>query len=252
MLYIILLLTFVILLIILYYHQQPKISSFIDTNKYLPANDIHFIIDTDISHIVHSVKNYKLTQLDGTIKYINCFHHKKMPANTFIYRPLGQVCNVTDSPMTENDIIDFMKNNKSLHIITSASHIPKSHEKIWTSNDDGTGNKISCYHPIPQSGSATMSDLILPDKDQLDEELLPCLSINTTVSRHTDLLISSPYPGLILWSSKNKDNTTCICWSATNLNFFRCTHDFYTNMPELDRVYNLPQDKLDFNTLSIF
>lgn len=242
----------IILIIILYYHQQPKISSFIDTDKYLPANDIHFIIDTDISHIVHSVKNYKLTQLDGTIKYINCFHHKKMPANTFVYRPLAQVCNVTDSPMTDNDIIDFMKNNKSLHIITSASVIPKSYEKIWTSNDDGNGNKISCYHPIPQSGTATMGDLILPDKDLLDEELLPCLNIQSTISRQYDLLIPSPFPGPILWSAKNKDNITCITWNATNLNFFRCTNTFYTNMPELDRIYQLPLNILEYNTLATF
>ncbi len=242
----------IILLIIIYYHHLSYKSLFTDLDHYLPANDIHFIIDNDISHIIHSVKNYKLTLLDGTIKYINCFHHKKMPANTFVYRPLAQVCNVTEKPMNDTEIYNFMKNNTSLHIITSASLIPKSYEKIWTSNDDGTGNKISCYHPIPQSGTATMGDLILYDKEQLDTELLPCLSINTTVSRQNDLLIHSPYPGPVLWSSKNKDNTTCICWSATNLNYFRCTHDFYTNMPELDRVYNLPKDKLDYNTLSIF
>jgi len=245
-------LVIIVICIIIYFNYKPNISQFTDiTNQQqlainLPSTDVNFIIDPDITNIENPVSNFKLKQLDNTFIYINIFQHKTIKIQPFTYRPLAQYCSISQKPVSLDEIIKILKNTKGLHIITSAQIIPKNYKQVWQSGnleqDDKSNKQISIWHPTPQKDSATMGDIIMMGNNPPSDDIIPCIGIN--------IVSPNPESNGILWSATNSQHEKCFCWSATNYNFFRCTNDYNAKLPEFDRVYNLPQDKLDFNTLS--
>lgn len=261
--YLLLLLIFIILVIICIYHTKNS-SSLSILERFninnplvnLPASDIHFIIDDNTDLIDAPIFNYKLTILDtqnylpqpsntNTItnitKYITILQHK--PYN--IYKGLGQFVCITDKPYDniKTAIITILDTHqpKCITNLTSCSIQPTGYNLIWTSDINTDGQIFSIWNPIAPAGCMSLGDIIVLGTEQPSLDLVACFPIT--------MLEQRALSNGIIWYASNDMGKLCYCWGAGNINCFRASNIYTSDMAELLTVYNLPLSLLKQNTL---
>jgi len=282
----ILLALIVVIIFIYIIHNRKELFTAISSNNpivNLPANDIHFISDNNPKLIDVAVFNYKLminldnkkfatpipsntyktvsetfesinntkynnnnnnasnseskTENDG-VKYLSVFHHKPFD----IYKGIGQYAILTDKPFEDiTSAVNSVLDKKCLNYLTSSPITPISYDLVWTSDLNKDGAIFSVWHPISPLGCATLSDIIVMGTDQPSTNLIGCYPIT--------MLDKSALSNGIIWKSMNDMGKNCYCWGAGNIDSFRTSNIYSSDMGELQSVYNLPLTTLDSNTV---
>jgi len=179
----------------------------------------------------------KTTNSDN-IKYLSVFQHK--PFDT--YKGIGQYIILTDKPFTDTtSAINSVLDKKCLNYLTSSPITPISYNLVWTSDLNKDGAIFSIWHPISPSGCATLGDIIVMGTDQPSTNLVACYPIT--------MLEKTGLSNGIIWKSMNDMGKLCYCWGAGNIDTFRASNIYSSDMEELQSVYNLPLTTLGSNTL---
>lgn len=236
-------------------NATPKmIPQVISLNTNLPADDIHFVIDSTPSLIETSLFNYKLNKYNipnlsnsnpnhpeqslHEYAYLSVFRHKAFTSN---YNPLGQYAHISTEPLELDDAMNTVITKKSISTLTSSTILPISYTLIWSSDKNLDGEMFSVWHPNAPHGSIAMGDIIVSGIEAPPLEYVRCLPITML----TPINISNG----IIWQAANDMNKKCICWGASNIDLFRASNEYGGDIPELASVYNLPQQFLQNNTL---
>ena len=172
------------------------------------------------------------------IKYLSVFQHK--PFDT--YKGIGQFVILTDNPFSDiTSAVNTVLNKRCLNFLTSSPIAPVSYDLVWTSDLNQDGAIFSVWHPIPPAGCATLGDVIVMGTDQPSKNLIACYPIT--------MLEKAALSNGIIWKSMNDMGKLCYCWGAGNIDTFRASNIYSSDMTELQSVYNLPLTTLGSNTL---
>ena len=264
----IMLLCLVIIVLIIYlWNQNIHLEYFTDTiessilntpnNQLLPATDIHFMIDNTPSLIEAVIFNYKFTidsKTDPTVSknntkkvaYLSVFRHKDFTDN---YCALGQYMQVSDIPLVLEDVLNSKSNSNSnsifskkvIAILTSSIYKPLRYDLIWSSDINDEGKLFTVWRPVAPEGTIALGDIIIQGTDSPSINYTRCLPIT--------MLESTKLSNGIIWETSNDMGRKCVCWGASNIDIFKACNNYTNNMPELNTVYNLPQQFLNQNNI---
>jgi len=269
----------VVIIFIYIIHNRKELFTTISSNNpivNLPGNDIHFIHDNNPKLINVPVFNYKLminsdnknittpipsntyktvsetfetitnnkannkanNKDTSNIKYLSVFQHKQF--NT--YKGIGQYVILTDKPFADTmTAVNSVLDKKCLSFLTSSPITPISYDLVWTSDLNEDGAIFSVWHPISPAGCATLGDVIVMGTDQPSKNLVACYPVT--------MLDKTALSNGIIWKSMNDMGKNCYCWGAGNIDTFRSSNIYSSDMGELQSVYNLPLTTLGSNTL---
>lgn len=255
-----------IVVLIIYLHNQNKpLEYFNDINaQYAASGNIHFVIDNTLTYIETPIFNFQINidTVDNTNTttptYLSVYHHKAFTDN---YASLGQYVQISNEPLDPVTATQNISHKKSVSILTSSLVKPLGYNLIWRSNYNKLdGTFFTVWSPISPNGYTCLGDIIIMGANPPPLDYIRCLPIT--------MLIPSNISNGIIWKAtndmpmvtnsngigKSNGNTnlntnSCYCWSATNIDLFKCTNIYNNEIPELKTVYNLPDQYLVQNTV---
>lgn len=147
-----------------------------------------YIVNTNINYLENILNNFDIsnydTQVNNQRKYLSVYQHSGLTLGGIKYRPLGQCIFVSNVEMSnsEVDISKIIRNNESLHILSSSTINPERYELIWNSGKLGnfSGNIFSIWRPIPPNGYVCMGDIIVNGVSPPSLDLIACIPKNDT------------------------------------------------------------------------
>lgn len=184
----------------------------------------------------------KIDNSENTVKYLSVFMHKKFQN----YNGLGQCVVITDTPLDENNkktVMQSLMDKKCLTYLSSSNFYPVDYQLIWSSDINSDNQIFRVWRPIPIAGCAALGDVITLGTDKPALDYIPCFPI--TMLKQDDPPISNG----LLWKTSNDMGLNCYCWSGGNINTFFASNDYKHDMFDLLRVYNMPLNFLDNNTV---
>ena len=213
------------------------------------------IINTNMEHIEHDVKNIKMmeTRVDDknrkiirSFKYLNVFYHKPMNG----YYPLGQTMIYTkqkyDMIMDQEKIKRLLDTTLSLSMLADTKVFPIDYKLKYQYQTEK--DTFTIWNPIPPKGYVVFSDILVQGNQKPFKDKIVCLPKNTNI----ETINSDNYGNMI----KSIDDIMN-CYSVTDYNYIKCEQEdpnSQTQAYTLDSTYfrdNVSNEQDEINRINI-